>query len=131
MSAEQEEKDKLAFAGFLLDCKNDAYTAALKLYPSNFQLALKISNIWPIDPFVVEARARIGAERAGGDPNSVVEYLDREARRIIEDSQRYAAKDRLAAMELLAKLRGVINAEPVDPNKHELPPEPSYRVVKA
>ena len=129
MSAEQEEKDKLAFAGFLLDCRNDAFTAALKLYPTNHGLALRVSNYWPIDPVVMSERARLSAERASMDPTSVADYIDREARRIIEDENRYAAKDRLAALELLGKLRGVINAEQVDKNKNELPTEPTYRVV--
>lgn len=131
MSAEQDEKDKLQFAAFLLDCRDDAFAAAWKLYPTNHGLATRIANYWPIDPIVMGERARLAAERASADPTSVVDYIDREARRIIEDDTRYAAKDRLAAMELLAKLRGVINAEPINPDKHDLPPAPTYKVVTA
>lgn len=128
MNAEQD-KDKAAFAAFLLDTRGDAYAAALKLYPSNYGMALRISNYWPLDEFVMRERARLAAERASNDPTTVVDYLDREARRIIEDDTRFAAKDRIAAMELLAKLRGVINADPVDPGKYELPAAPTYKVV--
>ncbi|MCW2763991.1 MAG: putative small terminase [Marmoricola sp.] len=129
MSADDQQKDKLQFAAFLLDARDDAYTAALRMHPDNYGLALRISNYWPMDPIVLAERSRLMAERASADPTSVADYLDREARRIIEDSTRYAAKDRLAAMELLGKLRGVINAEPVDPTKKELPPAPTYKVV--
>lgn len=129
MTAEDEQKEKLQFAAFLLDKRDDAYAAALCLHPTNYGLALRISNYWPVDPVVLAERQRLIQERALVDPTSVTDYLDREARRIIEGELQYSAKDRIAAMELLAKLRGVINADPIDPNKKQLPPQPTYKVV--
>lgn len=130
MDAEQEKKDKAAFAAFLSQTPDDPLGAALKVYPGNTGMALRISNYWVFDPFVTEERARIAAASIGDDPEAVKKYLDTKARKLIEDETRVQAKDRLSAMEFLAKLHKVIDVETDADKEFQLPPEPTYKVVK-
>lgn len=131
MDAEQEKKDKAAFAAFLSQTPDDPLGAALKVYPGNTGMALRISNFWVFDPFVTEERARLASLQFGDDPETVKKYLDAKARKLIEDEVRVPSKERLAAMEFLAKLHKVIEVDSPEGGESVLPPEPTYKVVKS
>lgn len=50
-----EEEAKARFGALLLKTPNDAFGAALKLYPGDTSRCLIIARSWPTDPIVVDA----------------------------------------------------------------------------
>jgi len=125
---DDEMKDKAAYAAFLLQCQDNAFEAALKLYPGDTGRALRVSNFWPMDAFVIEERARLSL--------NAIEYLPTKADlailtwNIAKDGTKHCTKDRLAAAKLYGEIMGYVaaTAAPVEP---ERPPQtaPVYKIV--
>jgi len=102
--AEKEQKDR--FAEALLRTPTDPFRAALTVFGNDTATALRISNLWPYDLYVLQRQAEL-LEQFGPD-----EYLPTKqqvARRIYEVGENAADnKDKLAAFKLYAELRGFV-----------------------
>lgn len=97
MSNENEPEEKAAFAALLLT-ERDPFKAALTLFPSNINRALRVATEWTHDPVVRAEQARI--KESGG------------AMSLLPDKAALAA-------DIWDKMQG-----PIQPNGTRMPPSP-------
>lgn len=66
MTTDKEDENKTAFAVEFLKSPNDAFKAALNVFPSDTGRALRAAHEWPKDAFVLAEQERLSSEHGEG-----------------------------------------------------------------
>ena len=105
MSADPEQKEKAAFAAFLLKEPNEPFKAGLAVFPDDTRKALWVATHWLADPVVLAETKRLKA--VGADLDGLPTKADL-ARTVWELTQMGPLEDRIKASKLYADIRGFI-----------------------
>lgn len=102
----EDEQEKKRYGQALAACPDDAFKAALTLYPADAGRALVVAREWHGDPLVIETRDEaIAAALADDGPvigkSGVAQMLLDIAREKLTD-----AKDRIAALDKINEMYG-------------------------
>ena len=121
MSADAEQKEKAAFAAFLLKEPNEPFKAGLAVFPDDTRKALWIATHWLNDPIVTAEVKRLKA--SGADLDGLPTKADL-ARTVWELTQVGPLEDRIKAAKLYGDIRGFIekpnNAPVVNVNNNRV-----------
>lgn len=131
---EETNELKAAYAALLLRSPNEAFKAAMQLFPGETSRALQISNEWPVDSFVIKEMARL--EKAGLNGLPTKNELAMKIWEMVEDKRgstnpawAIAPKDRIAAGKLYADIMGFIAGTELPDDDEETQKTPVYKVV--
>lgn len=127
MSDETDQKE--AYARALLRQPDDAYKAALAVFPGDIPKALHVSKTWPQDEDV-QAFAQAALDEDGEDeflPSKA--QLARDVYDLAKHEKWVDPKDRIAAYKLYADLRGFIEKPGTTVNNNTLVDRRSVMVV--
>jgi len=123
---------KAAFAAFLLETPNEPFAAALKLFPSERERgrACQITFSWPNDPEVIAEMQRIKETTEYENPELPSKKKLIAMAMSIYDHPMTPAKEKNAAIKLIADLQGfIVKAESLDINTRRMPTAPVYKIV--
>lgn len=131
---EETNELKAAYAALLLRSPKEAFKAAMLLFPGETSRALKVSNEWPMDSFVIREMARLEKAGYSGVPSKIELVMKIWA--IVEDERgaknpawAIAAKDKIAAGKLCADILGYIAGNEIIEDDEDTQKIPVYKVV--
>ncbi len=127
-----DTENKVAFAAFLIKTPAEPMAAALKLFPleKDRGRACQAAFAWPNDPIVLAELERIKGSTEYEDPDIPNKKKLIKMALDVYNNQYTSAKEKNAAIKLIADLQGLIIKATDDSEGKRMPLMPVYKIVE-